>query len=72
MTNEQLYIVIGLPLIVNALFSGAMCIVMTISFNARLSDLRSDMNARFAALEKLMDARFESLEREIHHREDAQ
>jgi hypothetical protein len=69
MTNEQLYIVIGLPIIVNAIFTGAMCLMMTISFNARLSDLRADMIARFEALEKLMDARFESLEREIHHTE---
>lgn len=67
MTNVQLYLVIGVPILFNLIFNGVLVIVMTIHFNARLSDLRSDMNARFAALEKLMDARFESLEREIHH-----
>jgi len=70
-TNDQLFLVIGVPIIANAIITSAMCIILSIHFNARLTDLRSDMNARFTALEKLMDARFESLEREIHHGENS-
>lgn len=72
MTNEQLYLIIGIPIIVNAIFTGTLAIVLTANFNARLGDLRAEMIARFENLEKLIDQRFESLEREIHHREDAQ
>lgn len=72
MTNEQLWLVVGLPILANAVFTGALAIVLTINFNARLSDLQSHMNTRFESLEKLMNQRFESLEREIHHREDVQ
>jgi CBS domain containing-hemolysin-like protein len=70
MSNVQLYLLIGLPILANAIFTGALAIVITANVNARLSDLREDMKARFTALEKLMDQRFESLEREIHHREE--
>jgi hypothetical protein len=74
MDNTQLYLAIGVPIIVNMIFTGTLAIVITMNFNARLVDLRADMLARFTALEKLMDDRFESLERELHgHRhEDAQ
>ncbi len=74
MPVDQLWLVVGLPILANAVFTGTLAVVLTINFNARLADLQNHMNARFAALEKLMDDRFESLEREIHgHRhEDAQ
>ncbi len=72
MKIDQLWLVVGLPILANALFTGVLAIVLTANFNARLSDLRAEMIARFDSLEKLMDQRFESLEREIHHREDAQ
>ncbi len=81
MPIDQLWLVVGLPILANAIFTGTLAIVLTANFNARfsdinarLTDLRSDMMARFASIEKLMDDRFESLERELHsHRhEDAQ
>ena len=69
MPVDQLWLVVGLPILANAIFTGTLAIVLTANFNARLSDLRSDMIERFKALEKLMDDRFESLEREIHREE---
>lgn len=76
MTTFQLFVVISLPILVNSIFTATLFLLLSNSFNARISDLRSEMNARFEAidrrfeaLEKLIDARFESLEREIH-RED--
>jgi hypothetical protein len=70
MPTDQLLIIIGLPLIVNTMFTCAMIFLI----NSRISDLREEMNTRFTNLEKLMDQRFDSLERELHsHRhEDAQ
>jgi hypothetical protein len=81
MSTEQLWLIVGLPILANAIFTGTLAIVLTANFNARfsdvnarLTDLRADMIERFRALEKLVDDRFESLERELHsHRhEDAQ
>lgn len=69
----QLLVVIAFPILVNAIFTATLFLLLSNSFNSRISDLRSEMNARFEAidrrfeaLEKLIDARFESLEREIH------
>jgi hypothetical protein len=74
MPIEQIWLVVGLPILANAIFTGTLAVVLTLNFNAQLSALRSEMNARFTNLEKLMDQRFESLERELHnhHHEDAQ
>jgi len=69
MPVDQLWLVVGLPILANAIFTGTLAVVLTANFNARLSDLRADMIERFKALEKLMDDRFESLEREIHREE---
>ena len=61
MTNEQLYLPVGVPL----LFNGVIFIIIVTSFNARLTALEASVNARFAALEKLIDARFEAAHQEL-------
>ena len=61
MTNEQLYLSVGVPL----LFNGVIFIILVTSFNARFASLEAHFNTRFAELEKLIDARFEAAHQEL-------
>lgn len=61
MTNEQLYLAIGVPL----LFNGVIFIIMVTSFNARLTDLRAHVDTRFAAFEGVMASKFDSAHHEL-------
>ena len=61
MNNFQLYLAIGVPI----LFNGVIFVAMATSFNARISDLQSQMQARFTGLEKVMDARFEAAQQAL-------
>lgn len=61
MTNEQLYLAIGVPL----LFNGVIFLIVVTSFNARISALETSVNARFSALENLMAAKFDAAHQEL-------
>ena len=60
MTDTQLYLAIGVPIVVNILFNGTMAMLLSNHFNARLAALQAEFNVRFAALQSefhaLMDA----------------
>jgi hypothetical protein len=51
MTDTQLYIAIGVPVLLNA----AMLMIAITSMNHRISDLRDTMNARFASFETRLE-----------------
>jgi hypothetical protein len=69
MTNIQLYLAIGVPL----LFNGVLFIIMVTTFNARFTSLERLMDAKFEAahqqllrVEGIFDARLKHLEEERH------
>jgi hypothetical protein len=51
MTDTQLYLAIGVPVVINA----TMFMIAFTALNTRISDLRDTMNARFASLETHME-----------------
>jgi hypothetical protein len=53
-TDTQLYIAIGVPVVVNILFNGTVAMLMSNHFNAQLTAVRIDFNARMDLLEKLL------------------
>jgi hypothetical protein len=54
MTDTQLSIAIGVPVVVNILFNGTVAMLMSNHFNAQLAAVRLDFNARMDLLEKLL------------------
>jgi len=65
MSNEQLYMAIGVPI----LFNGLLAIVLTSLFSGRfgdmrasLSDVRSSLEGRLGDLRSMMDSRFAGIE----------
>ena len=61
MTNEQLYLAIGIPLALNTL----LYVAFSVQVNTPLDDLRSDVDKRFDDLRAYIDARFDNL-RTLH------
>ena len=53
MTDTQLYLAIGVPIVVNILFNGTMAMLLSNHFNARLTALQSEFRALLDAQEKL-------------------
>lgn len=58
MTNEQLYLAIGLPIIINALFNGMLFFML----NHRINDMRDLLEAKLGRVEEIMGARLKHLE----------
>jgi len=54
MTNEQLYLAIGVPVLLNGL--------MFLALNWRISDLKQGVNQRFDDLKDLINARFAAVD----------
>jgi len=62
MTNTQLYLAIGVPIVVNILFNGALILLVQQSINKRLDDLRELWRAELRRVEEVLDARLKALE----------
>jgi hypothetical protein len=69
MTNEQLYLAIGLPILFNLLSSTVLILFVNYrisdlreSFNKRLDDMTLLWDARLRRVEEVMDARLKHLE----------
>lgn len=58
MTNQQLYLAIGVPVVVN----GIMLLLVYTSLNQRISDLSALFEERLRRLEEVFDARLKHLE----------
>ena len=64
MTDQQLYLTIGVPILANF----TMMLLGFTLLNSRIGDLRSEMNSRFDALEKLFDAKLARVEEVLDSR----
>ncbi|MBO0695836.1 MAG: hypothetical protein J2P56_07005 [Verrucomicrobia bacterium] len=65
MTNTQLYLAIGVPIIVNAIFN-TMLIGLTWShFNSRIDDVRDMLRSELRRMEEVFDARLKHLEEKL-------
>jgi len=66
MTNAQLYLSIGVPILVNIAFNGALILLLQISINKRIDDLRDSLIALWRSelhrVEEVLDARLKTLE----------
>jgi hypothetical protein len=58
MTGTQLYLVIGVPVVMNAL----MLTLVTAAINKRLDDMRDLWRAELRRVEEVLDARLKHLE----------
>jgi hypothetical protein len=73
MDTQQLYLAIGIPVIVNILFNGTVAMLLSSHFNSQLTALRSEFRALLEAqstlfteklkrVEDVIDARLKHLE----------
>ncbi|HXP88616.1 MAG TPA: hypothetical protein VN841_28050 [Bryobacteraceae bacterium] len=66
MTNEQLYLAIGLPIIVNILFNGALIGIVYNALDRRISQAETSLKELWRAelhrVEEVLDARLKHLE----------
>lgn len=65
MTNVQLYLAIGIPMLFNALLVGILIAYVNAKFdgvNQRFDDLRDLWRAELRRVEEIMDARLKHLE----------
>ena len=62
MTNQQLYLAIGVPIVVNVLFNGVLIMFLWLHINQRLDDLRDLWRAELKRVEEVIDARLKHLE----------
>jgi hypothetical protein len=58
MTNEQLYLAVGLPIVFNVVFNG----VLFLALNSRMTSLESRFESRIGGLETRFDSRIDGLE----------
>jgi hypothetical protein len=64
-TNQQLYLVIGIPMLFNATLIGLLLAVMNAKFAAidkRFDDMRDLWRAELRRVEEVLDARLKHLE----------
>jgi len=62
MTNEQLYLSIGVPVVVNAVFNGVIIGLLVMHMNTRFEDLKAMWRAELRRVEEVLDARLKHLE----------
>jgi hypothetical protein len=62
MTDQQLYLAIGVPIVANAAMMMLGFTLQTAHFNKRLDDLRDLWRAELRRVEEVLDARLKHLE----------
>ena len=62
MTNEQLYLAIGLPVILNIVFNGFMFTSLNSRFTQLESSLKETWRAELRRVEEVLDARLKHME----------
>lgn len=62
MTNLQLYLAIGVPILVNIAFNGALILLLQQSIHKRFDDLRDLWRAELHRVEDVLDARLKHIE----------
>jgi len=61
MTDTQLYLAIGVPILMN----GAMLLLMNASINKRIDDLKDIWRAELRRVEEVLDARLRHVEEKL-------
>ncbi len=61
MTDQQLYLAIGVPILVNTATMLLGFTLMSNSLNKRIDDLRSDINSRLDLMSKLLPSNSDGL-----------
>jgi len=67
-TNEQLYLAIGIPILFNASLTGLLVMFANSKFDAinkRFDDMRDLWRAELHRVEEVMDARMKQMERRV-------
>jgi hypothetical protein len=67
-TNEQLYMALGVPLAANALFFT----LLALYINAKIGGLEGKMDTRFDGLIGTLNAKFETVDVRLKHLEGAE
>ena len=65
MTNQQLYLAIGIPMLFNASLLGIVVVLMNAKFDAinnRFDDMRDLWRAELRRVEEVLDARLKHIE----------
>ena len=62
MTNEQLYLAIGLPVILNVMFNGFMFTLLNSRISQLETSLKDTWRAELRRVEEVLDARLKHLE----------
>lgn len=57
MSNAQLYLAIGVPILVNIAFNGALILLLQMSINHRFDDMRAMWQSELHRVEEVLDAR---------------
>ena len=62
MTNQQLYLAIGVPIIANMLFNGLLIGIVYTALDRRITSLKELWRAELRRVEEVLDARLKHLE----------
>ena len=62
MTDTQLYLAIGVPVVVNILFNGTLALMMSNHFNAMLAAQEKLFTEKLLRVEQVIDARLRLIE----------
>jgi hypothetical protein len=62
MTDTQLYLAIGVPIVVNILFNGAMLLLVYHALSQRIDDMDKLFSERLRRVEEVFDARLSHIE----------
>ena len=68
MTNVQLFIAVGVPLLANAMFFT----LLALYINAKIGGLKGKVDARFDGLIGQMNSKFETVDVRLKHLEGAE
>jgi hypothetical protein len=66
MTNQQLYLAIGVPIIVNMLFNGFVFFVLDRRITGEIASLKDLWRSELYRVEQVLDARLKHLEDREH------
>ena len=68
MSDTQLYVAIGVPIVGNIIFNGTIAMLMSNHFNARLAAMQSEFHALIEAQEKLFTEKLLRMEQVLDAR----
>jgi len=67
-THPQLYLAIGVPIVVNIAFNGTLAILLSNHFNARLAAMEKLFDEKLCRVKEVLDARLKPIEDKLRIR----